>query len=106
MSFIAIVPSGIAGRPSAKATLRVLAEGDPDVDVALAFAVGRSPPRKTRRAGHPLSDERVRAARRFGAAQICPTAVVLSGGQSIYLVARLVASRQRRRQLQRSRLEL
>ncbi len=54
-----------------RATFRVLAEGDPDVDAALASAVGCSPPpRSLTPPRPPLSDQRARAARRCGAAQI------------------------------------
>ena len=40
VSFIAFVPSGIAGPASAKATVRVLADGDPNVDATFASAGG------------------------------------------------------------------
>ena len=64
VSFIAFVPSGIAGPASAKATFRVLAEGDPDVDAALASAVGcPPPPRSLTPPRPPLSDQTGRAAR-------------------------------------------
>ena len=63
VSFIAFVPSGIAGPASAEPTFRVLAEGDPDVDAALASAVGCSPPpRSLTPPRPPLSDQRGRAA--------------------------------------------
>ena len=52
------------GLRAQRATFRVLAEGDPDVDAALASAVGCSPPpRSLTPPRPPLSDQRVRAAR-------------------------------------------
>ena len=52
------------GLRAQKATFRVLAEGDPDVDAALASAVGCSPPpRSLTPPRPPLSDQRGRAAR-------------------------------------------
>ena len=71
MSFNRFVPSGIARPPSAKATFRVLAEGDPDVDAPLASAVGCSPPpRSLTPPRPPRSDQSGRAARRCGAAPL------------------------------------
>jgi len=69
---IAFVPSGLAGPAGARATFRVPAEGDPDVDVAVASAAGCSPPppRSLTPPRPPLSDQRGRAARRCSAAQI------------------------------------
>ena len=52
------------GLRAQRATFRVLAEGDPDVDAALASAVGCSPPpRSLTPPRPPLSDQRARAAR-------------------------------------------
>ena len=59
------------GLRAQRATFRVLAEGDPDIDAALASAVGcPPPPRSLTPPRPPLSDQRARAARRCGAAQI------------------------------------
>ena len=59
------------GLRAQRATFRVLAEGDPDVDAALASAVSCSPPpRSLTPPRPPLSDQRGRAARGCGAAQI------------------------------------
>jgi hypothetical protein len=53
------------------ATFRVLAERDPDADAALASAVGcPPPPRSLTPPRRPLSDQRGRAARGCGAAEI------------------------------------
>ena len=52
------------GLRAQRATFRVLAEGDPDVDAALASAVGcPPPPRSLTPPRPPLSDQRGRAAR-------------------------------------------
>ena len=59
------------GLRAQRATFRVLAEGDPDVDAAFASAVGcPPPPRSLTPPRPPLSDQRARAARGCGAAQI------------------------------------
>ena len=59
------------GLRAQRATFRVLAEGEPDVDAALASAVGcPPPPRSVTPLRPPLSDQRGRAARRCGATQI------------------------------------
>src|SRR5437763_667878 len=58
------------GLQAQRATFRILAERDPDVDAALASAVGCSPPpRSLTPPRPPLSDQRGRVARGCGAAQ-------------------------------------
>ena len=70
-SMIAFVFSTALERTIELATFRILAEGDPDVDAALASAVGCSPPpRSLTPPRPPLSDQRSRAARGCGAPQI------------------------------------
>jgi hypothetical protein len=62
------------GLRAQRATFRILAERDPDVDAALASAMGCSPlPRSLTPPRPPLSDQRGRAALRCGAAQIVRT---------------------------------
>jgi len=98
VSFIAFVPSGIAVLRAQKATFRVLAEGDPDVDAALASAVGCSPPPRslTPAAATALRPEGPSCAR-LRRRPDCPTAVALSGGRRIHVVARSDIEQQRGR---------
>jgi hypothetical protein len=63
-------------RTSALAPFRVPAEGDLDADAALASAVDYSPPRSQTPPRRPLSNQRGRAARGCGAAEIGPVATV------------------------------
>ena len=59
------------GVPAQRATFRVLAEGDPDVDAALASAMGCSPlPRSLTPPRPPLSDQKGPSTRGCGTAQI------------------------------------
>ena len=73
------------GLRAQRATFRALAEGDPDVDAALASAVSSSPPpRSLTPPRPPLSDQRGRAARLrrcpdcpIGAARLSPGRLLL-----------------------------
>ena len=70
-----------------RATFRVLAEGDADVDAALASAVGCSPPpRSLTPPRRPLSDQRARAAR-LRRCPDCPIGVANGAGLGLELVA-------------------
>jgi hypothetical protein len=90
---IAFVPSGIAGPASAKPTLRVLAEGDPDVDAALASAVSCSPPpRSLTPPRPPLPDQRRRAAR-LPRCPDCPIPAVRTSPRTRASVAALLRDR-------------
>ena len=65
-----LCPSGIAGPSSAKATFRVLADGDAERRRDVRFRGRLPPPRSLTPPRPPLSDQRARVARRCGAAQI------------------------------------
>jgi hypothetical protein len=85
-------------RATALATFRVLAKGDLDADAALASAVG-SPAAEVADAAPATAPrpERPRVAR-VRRCRDCLTAVMLSGGHTIYVVTRLVTEQKRGRQ--------
>ena len=80
---------GSRGLRAQRATFRVLAEGDADVDAALASAVACSPPpRSLTPPRPPLSDQRARAAR-LRRCPDCPQAATWSGFAGLAVMAAL-----------------
>ena len=85
------------GLRAQRATLRVLAEGDPDVDAALASAVScPPPPRSLTPPRPPLPDERGRAAR-LRRCPDCPEAATRAVPSALLMTAAWRRERQRRR---------
>ena len=86
------------GLRAQRATFRVLAEGDPDVDAALASAVSCSPPpRSLTPPRPPLSDQRGRAARAAALPRLSDSSSPRMGG-GIRIVAPSLGGRERGRQ--------
>ena len=79
------------GLRAQRATFRVLAEGDPDVDATLASAVSCPPPRSLTPPRPPLSDQRARAAR-LPRCPDCPNSAVRVVSAMLLLLCLLLRS--------------